>query len=97
MICDLPEKQESKVYCFLTPEQATLYEAVVREQLQQIDAAGNEMERKGQVLALLVKLKQICNHPAQFLHQIGDGVTTPARKICAAASWRAWWNCWKRW
>ena len=75
VICDLPEKQESKVYCFLTPEQATLYEAVVREQLQQIDAAGNEMERKGQVLALLVKLKQICNHPAQFLHQIGDGYT----------------------
>jgi SNF2 family DNA or RNA helicase len=75
VICDLPEKQESKVYCFLTAEQATLYEAVVREQLQQIDAAGNEMERKGQVLALLVKLKQICNHPAQFLHQIGDGAT----------------------
>jgi SNF2 family DNA or RNA helicase len=73
VIRDLPEKQESKVYCYLTAEQATLYEAVVREQLQQIDAAGNEMERKGQVLALLVKLKQICNHPAQFLHQIGDG------------------------
>ena len=80
VINDLPEKQESKVYCFLTAEQATLYEAVVREQLQQIDAAGNEMERKGQVLALLVKLKQICNHPAQFLHQIGDGVTTPGEE-----------------
>jgi SNF2 family DNA or RNA helicase len=75
VIRDLPEKQESKVYCYLTPEQATLYEAVVREQLQQIDAAGNDITRKGQVLALLVKLKQICNHPAQFLHQIGDGYT----------------------
>ena len=81
VIQDLPEKQESKVYCSLTPEQATLYEAVVREQLQQIDAAGNEIERKGQVLALLIKLKQICNHPAQFLHQIGDGYH-PRRRGC---------------
>ncbi len=73
VIRDLPEKQESKVYCFLSPEQATLYEVVVREQLQQIDGAGNEMARRGQVLAMLTKLKQICNHPAQFLHQIGEG------------------------
>jgi SNF2 family DNA or RNA helicase len=73
VIRDLPEKQESKVYCFLTPEQATLYEAVVREQMQQIEGAGSEIERRGQVLTMLLKLKQICNHPAQFLHQAGVG------------------------
>ncbi|MCX6050365.1 MAG: DEAD/DEAH box helicase [Chloroflexi bacterium] len=73
VIQDLPDKQETKVYCHLSPEQATLYEAVVREALQQIESAEDDLQRRGQVLAMLMKLKQICNHPAQFLHQIGDG------------------------
>jgi SNF2 family DNA or RNA helicase len=72
VIQDLPEKQETKIYCHLSAEQATLYEAVVREALAQIEGAADEMQRRGQVLAMLMKLKQICNHPAQFLHQIGD-------------------------
>ncbi len=75
VIQDLPEKQETKVYCHLSPEQATLYEAVVREALQQIESTEDDLQRRGQVLAMLMKLKQICNHPAQFLHQIGDGYT----------------------
>lgn len=69
IIQDLPEKQEIKVFCHLTREQATLYEAVVQDMLQKIEAATG-IERKGLVLATLAKLKQICNHPAQFL---GDG------------------------
>ena len=72
VIQDLPDKQETKVYCHLSPEQATLYEAVVREALQQIESAEDDLQRRGQVLAMLMKLKQICNHPAQFLHQIGE-------------------------
>ena len=80
VIQDLPDKQETKEYCTLSTEQATLYEAVVRESLQAIEGAlddalggADDIERKGMVLAMLMKLKQICNHPAQFLHQIGAG------------------------
>jgi SNF2 family DNA or RNA helicase len=67
VIADLPEKQEMKVYCSLTREQATLYEAVLQDVMRQI--AGSEgIERRGHVLALLTKLKQVCNHPALLLH-----------------------------
>jgi SNF2 family DNA or RNA helicase len=69
IIADLPEKQEMKVYCPLTQEQATLYEAVVREALEKVEQAeeaGDAMSRRGQVLAMLMQLKQVCNHPAQF-------------------------------
>ena len=73
VIQDLPDKVESKVYCHLSEEQATLYEAVVREALEAISSAEDGIARRGQVLAMLMKLKQICNHPAQFLHQVGEG------------------------
>ncbi len=73
VIQDLPEKQEMKVYCHLSEEQATLYEAVVREALEAINSAEEGIARRGQVLAMLMKLKQICNHPAQFLHQVSGG------------------------
>ncbi len=71
VIQDLPEKQEMKVYCSLTEEQATLYEAVVKNSMEQVDEAEG-IERRGLVLSMLMKLKQICNHPAQFLHQIDE-------------------------
>ncbi len=67
IIQDLPEKQEAKVYPGLTREQVTLYEAVVRDMLARIDSASG-MERRGIILSTLLKLKQACNHPAQFLH-----------------------------
>jgi SNF2 family DNA or RNA helicase len=79
IISDLPEKWEMKVYCSLIPEQATLYQAVVEEAMEQIGRAetdGNATQRRGQVLAMLMKLKQICNHPAQFLK---DGSTVSGR------------------
>ncbi len=66
VISDLPDKLEMKVYCNLTPEQATLYEAVVKNAEEAIESASG-IERKGLVLATLTKLKQVCNHPAQFL------------------------------
>jgi len=72
VIQDLPDKQETKAYCPLTQEQATLYEAVVQDALAAI-AQTEDVQRRGLVLSMLMKLKQICNHPAQFLHQIGDG------------------------
>lgn len=67
IIQDLPEKMEMKVFCNLTKEQATLYQAVVQEMLDKIEDSEG-IQRKGFVLSALMKLKQVCNHPAQFLH-----------------------------
>jgi len=66
VVPDLPRKVESKVFCPLTKEQASLYMAVTRETEEAIlESSG--MERRGAILAALSKLKQICNHPAHFL------------------------------
>lgn len=65
IIQDLPEKQEMKVYCNLTKEQATLYEAVVQEMMRKIEDASG-IERKGAVLAALTRLKQVTDHPVLF-------------------------------
>ena len=67
---ELPAKTDTDHLVPLTAEQATLYEAVARETLARI--RGSEgIERRGLVLALLTCLKQICNHPANYLHQSG--------------------------
>jgi SNF2 family DNA or RNA helicase len=70
IIEDLPAKHEMKVACTLTREQATLYQAVVDEEMRRIEAADG-ISRRGRVLALLSYLKQICNHPAQYLQEAG--------------------------
>ncbi|HXR64837.1 MAG TPA: DEAD/DEAH box helicase, partial [Ktedonobacteraceae bacterium] len=66
IINDLPDKIEQKMYCTLSPEQASLYEAVVKDVEEQLEAAEG-IQRKGLMLSTILKLKQICNHPAQFL------------------------------
>ena len=66
IITDLPEKIEMKVDCHLTREQATLYQAVVDEMLEKAEQTEG-IERRGIVLAALMKLKQVCNHPAHLL------------------------------
>jgi superfamily II DNA or RNA helicase len=69
IIADLPDKTEVKVFCPLSRKQAALYSQAVEDvtrQLEQVDG----MKRKGLVLALLLRLKQICNHPS---HWLGDG------------------------
>lgn len=68
IIQDLPEKQEMSVFCGLSAEQAKLYQKLVEESLAQIELSEG-IQRHGIILALLVKLKQICNHPAQFLKE----------------------------
>jgi SNF2 family DNA or RNA helicase len=70
IISDLPEKQEMKVWCNLTQEQASLYQATVTDMLSRIDDASDDITRRGLVLATMAKLKQVCNHPA---HLLGDG------------------------
>jgi len=67
IIQDLPDKVEMKVYCNLTQEQGTLYQAVVDEMMERVSAADG-IKRRGLVLAALTRLKQVCNHPAQLLH-----------------------------
>jgi superfamily II DNA or RNA helicase len=75
VIQDLPAKMEMKVFCNLTPEQASLYKSVVDETARALEAATG-IKRKGVILAALTKLKQVCNHPAQFL---GDQSPLPGR------------------
>jgi SNF2-related domain/SNF2 Helicase protein/Helicase conserved C-terminal domain len=75
IVPDLPEKMEMNELCTLTKEQVTLYQAVVDDMLRRIDEADG-IARKGLVLTAMLRLKQVCNHPAQFL---GDGSALPGR------------------
>jgi len=76
IISDLPDKQEMKVWCNLTPEQASLYAATVTDMLNRIAEVADDISRRGLVLATMAKLKQVCNHPA---HLLGDGSRLPGR------------------
>ncbi len=67
---ELPERTVTDLAVPLTTEQVSLYEAEVREALHAI-AEKSGIARQGLVLRLLTVLKQICNHPAQYLHQAG--------------------------
>jgi hypothetical protein len=66
IIDDLPDKIELTDHCPLTREQASLYQAVVDDLLLKVESADGQ-ERRGLVLAGIMKLKQVCNHPAHFL------------------------------
>jgi SNF2 family DNA or RNA helicase len=66
IITDLPDKIETVDHCPLTREQVTLYQAVVDDLLSGADEAEG-ISRRGLVLAGLLRLKQVCNHPAHFL------------------------------
>ncbi|MFJ4093221.1 SNF2-related protein [Kitasatospora sp. NPDC089913] len=75
IVRDLPAKQEFTVSCSLTAEQAGLYRAVVTDLLERLGGLRG-VERKGAVLAAIGRLKQVCNHPAQLLH---DGTAVAGR------------------
>lgn len=75
IIADLPEKLESREYCHLTREQAELYESTVKRVLADVEKSQG-MQRRGMVLSALIRLKQICNHPAQALRD-QQGTTPP--------------------
>ncbi len=77
VVADLPEKLESRELCHLTSEQAALYENCVRKMLTAVEEVEG-IQRRGLVLAALVKLKQICNHPGQFLRDGKEGAGKPA-------------------
>ncbi len=73
VISDLPDKTELKAWCHLSPTQAALYQRAVKELEAALDNADG-MARKGVVLAFLMRFKQICNHPSQWL---GDAAWSP--------------------
>ncbi|WP_375200063.1 DEAD/DEAH box helicase [Bacillus sp. RS11] len=65
---NLPDKQESHEFCPLTTEQASLYEGYILETLDQLEQLTG-FQKKGRVLKMLSKLKQLCNHPALYLKE----------------------------
>jgi superfamily II DNA or RNA helicase len=78
VIADLPDKTEVTAFCSLTKTQATLYGQAVADLARALDGGREEGEkgiaRRGAILASLMRMKQICNHPSQWL---GDGVYGP--------------------
>lgn len=72
IIGDLPDKIEQIQHCTLGKAQAALYESVVREGLASIAGESGTFQRQGLVLQMILALKQVCNHPAQYLKQRGD-------------------------
>ena len=82
IIKDLPDKVEHKQYCNLTKEQASLYEAIVKDVMEQLEEEETEgIKRKGLILSTLMKLKQVCNHPRQFLQDGSDFTPERSHKL----------------
>ncbi|KAB7845549.1 DEAD/DEAH box helicase [Streptomyces mobaraensis] len=77
---ELPPKAETDRVAALTAEQAGLYEAVVRERLAEITEADGP-RRRGLIVGLLTSLKQICNHPAQYLKEDAEDATDAAPRL----------------
>ncbi|MDF2713378.1 MAG: helicase [Paenibacillus sp.] len=69
IISDLPDKIEMKAYASLTKKQAVLYSKLVMDLQQKLESAEDGIQRRGLILASLMKFKQICNHPDQYLGQ----------------------------
>lgn len=69
IISDLPEKIEMKTYSALTKKQAVLYNKLVNELKEKLESTDEGIERKGLILSSIIKFKQICNHPDQYLGQ----------------------------
>src|SRR5262249_17997206 len=67
VISDLPDKMEVKAFCQLTRRQAAMYQEGVRELAYKLDRRVEGIERRGIVLSFLMRFKQICNHPSQWL------------------------------
>ncbi|PGY12604.1 Superfamily II DNA or RNA helicase, SNF2 family [Bacillus sp. OV166] len=69
---NLPDKLEQKEYCPLTAEQASLYEQLIHDTFAEIEKLTG-FERKGLILQMLSRLKQLCNHPALYLKEKSAG------------------------
>ncbi|MEM1184085.1 MAG: DEAD/DEAH box helicase [Planctomycetota bacterium] len=77
VVADLPEKLETREWTHLTSEQAALYESCVKRMLTEVEQTDG-IHRRGLVLAALIRLKQICNHPSQVLKDVDAQSSRPA-------------------
>ena len=80
VISDLPNKIEREEYVPLTQEQATLYASIIERSFDTIRDA-DDFERRGHVLAMLTALKQVCNHPSQYLGQTDEPLIDRSGKL----------------
>src|SRR5665647_57830 len=71
IISDLPAKIENNQFCNLTKEQAALYKSITEDLMQEVEGAEG-INRRGIILKLLTILKQVCNHPLQYLKNGND-------------------------
>lgn len=81
IIKDLPEKVEQKVYCQLTKEQASIYQNIVNDVKEKMDATENEQDKRALMLSTLLRLKQTCNHPAQILQDGSEFAINRSMKL----------------
>ena len=91
VVADLPDKTEVKAFCLLSPRQAALYQKTVDELEAALADMTQGIERRGLVLAYLMRFKQICNHPAHWLGQgawdeEGSGKLARLREIVEAVA-----------
>jgi non-specific serine/threonine protein kinase len=91
IVDDLPDKTEVKAFCLLAGPQAALYQTTVDELERAIARVTQGIERRGLVLAYLMRFKQICNHPAHFLgdgpwEEAGSGKLARLREIVEAVA-----------
>lgn len=87
IISDLPDKIEMKTYASLTQKQAILYGKLVQDLQRKLEAAEEGIQRRGLILSSLMKFKQICNHPDQYLgqevfHPADSGKFARLQEIC---------------
>lgn len=91
IISDLPDKIEMKTYSMLSKKQAAVYGSLVKEIKEALESADEGIERRGLILSSLMKFKQICNHPDQYLGQqcydeSESGKFARLREICETIS-----------
>jgi SNF2 family DNA or RNA helicase len=92
IIADLPDKTEVKAHCHLSRRQAALYGQAVEDLAAKLETADG-IQRRGLVLVTLMRLKQICNHPSQWLHDdawdvVDSGKMTRLREIAEVVAAR---------
>jgi len=91
VVADLPDKTEVKAFCLLSSPQAALYQKTVDELEHSITGLAQGIERRGLVLAYLMRFKQVCNHPAHWLgesiwDEAGSGKLARLREIVEAVA-----------
>src|SRR5882672_3094995 len=91
VVADLPDKTEVKAFCLLSGRQAAIYQKTVDELAHAIAGLAQGIERRGLVLAYLMRFKQICNHTAQWLgentwDEAGSGKLARLREIVEAVA-----------